>query len=165
MKTPLTQAQLSQVATNLRMFKAMLPCEQFIVTGSYALNRMGLTNKVHDIDVLLINASVEAKDALFNLGQCQESKHLNPPHESKSEYPDERPIRIMHNDVKYDFWTEAEARELVLELNDGFAISQVPGIVAAKKRSNRFSDWAQLRDIAHKIFHTEELINALQKQA
>jgi hypothetical protein len=46
----------------IRHYKSLLPCEQFVVTGGYALQRVGLKDKSDDIDIILVNPTDEAKN-------------------------------------------------------------------------------------------------------
>lgn len=130
-------------------FKALLQCEQFIVTGSYALQKMGLISEgaVGDLDIILVNPTEEAINILARL--AEES-----PVETQFNYP-KKGIILKFNGAKIDFFFETQA--IVTDLTvDGVLISPVNRIIDAKKSYNRDKDWYQLRKMSRIFFKQEE---------
>ena len=138
----------------IKHFMCILDCDKIIITGSYALNKMGLCKSVKDIDIMLINPSAATIEILKKLAHADESKHLLP-----VDYPDSIDLfRIMFNGKKVDFFTSpmVPSREY-LTLDNGITISTVPDIVRAKKACNRLKDILQLRNIAESIYKESDL--------
>lgn len=140
-------------------FKRVLNCENFVVTGSFALYKFGLVDEAEDLDIILINATVDAEDILFNLASAPESQHLLPK-EHHEEYPDSLKLtRIMYQGIKMDFFFgDCFADRQYFTAANGLVYSTANSIFAAKRRADRFKDWLQLRQIAARIFREEELM-------
>jgi hypothetical protein len=127
-------------------YKTILPCEQFVVTGTYALQRMGLISDSNDIDIILINPTNEAEEAL---------KRLMNEHPAKTTPGSCGVMAIfMHEQTKIDVFKESKKLETLMV--DGFEISKARSIFEAKKRMGRPKDWLQLAKIARGIFKQEE---------
>lgn len=143
----------------IKHFKALLPCQQFVVTGSYALQKMGLISEgvgsVNDLDIILVNPTEEAVSILTRL--AEES-----PAETQFNYP-KKGIILKFNGTKIDFFFEAQviATDLMV---DGVFISPADRIVAAKKSYNRDKDWYQLRKMSRIFFKPEEFTNYLNSK-
>jgi hypothetical protein len=135
----------------IKHFKTLLQCEQFVVTGSYALQKMGLvsekTGTVGDLDIILVNPTEEAVNILSRL--AEES-----PAETQFNYP-KKGIILKFNGTKIDFFFETQviATDLMV---DGVFISPANRIVEAKKSYNRDKDWHQLRKMSRIFFKQEE---------
>ena len=139
-------------------FKTLLPCEQFIVTGSYSFMIMGLTQKAEDIDIVLVNPTSEAISILDRLQESEESKHL------KNEYAGaKRVYRIMHNSIKVDVFIDSVKMEC-FELANGLLISTIPLTIKAKKSYSRLKDWLQLRTYAEIFYKQSEFDAFLEKE-
>ena len=136
----------------VKHLKALLPCEQFVLTGSLALHYMGLSPQPNDIDVVLVNPTGESKSILKRLSE-------EFPSETKFNY-DGKGYIFMLNGVKVDVFFEDKKREAHLNI-EGVVISTVPKIIEAKKSYNRMKDWVQLRKISRTIFKEEEFTNFL----
>ena len=135
----------------IKHFKTLLQCEQFVVTGSYALQKMGLISKgigtVGDLDIILVNPTEEAINILTRL--AEES-----PAETQFHYL-KKGIILKFNGTKIDFFFETQA--IVTDLTvDGVLISPVNRIIDAKKSYNRDKDWHQLRKMSRIFFKQEE---------
>jgi sucrose-6-phosphate hydrolase SacC (GH32 family) len=135
----------------IQHFKTLLPCEQFVVTGSYSFLIMGLTKKASDIDIVIVNATPEAISILDRLQDSDESKHL------KNEYfgQSKKAYRIMHNSVKVDIFLDSVKVEC-FELSNGILVSTIPATIRAKKSYSRLKDWLQLRTYAELFFKQSE---------
>jgi hypothetical protein len=132
-------------------YKKLLPCEQFAVTGGYALQRIGLKDKSDDIDIILVNPKEEAKSTLRRLME---------------EYPaestgSENLAIFMHGKIKIDVFSEKQKIETLSV--DGFEISTVKRIFEAKKRMSRPKDWIQLLNISRRIITEQEFYNHVDK--
>jgi hypothetical protein len=135
----------------IKHYKALLPCEQFVITGGYALQRMGLKDRSDDIDIILVNPTKEAKDIL---------KRLEKEYPAKSTGSENLSI-FMHEQTKIDVFEEKNKLE-TLQV-DGFEISTVKRIIEAKKRMNRPKDWIQLLNISRRIITEQELYNHIDR--
>jgi hypothetical protein len=124
----------------IRHYQSLLPCEQFVVTGGYALQRFGLTTQSNDIDIILVNPTDKAKNRLERLRR-------NCPDATKDGY--DTFATFMHEDIKIDVFLEKNKIE-TLQV-DGFEISTVKRIVEAKKKMGRTKDWIDLMKLAHSI--------------
>lgn len=128
----------------------LISCDKIIYTGSFALNLMGITDKVKDLDVIVVNPSTDTIAVL---------ERLHTPY-IKTDYPkDPRQFRIIVEDVSVDIWVKAET-EACLEVNyDGITINiaMVSNIIKAKKRYRRLKDILQLKSMAEKFYKPKEL--------
>jgi hypothetical protein len=133
-------------------FKALVLCEQFIVTGSYALHLYGLSDEPKDLDIILVNPQPESIDALRRLMDA------NPCKTKPIEGSDLIAI-IKHNNIKIDFF-KSSTKEQTIQ-TPTFELAKVSHIVAAKKRIGRLKDWEQLRRISNKLLSREEFWKGL----
>ena len=133
--------------TTIEQLKALLPCEKFVITGSFALSLMGLYDpkKVGDIDIILVNPTEES------LTICDRLQSLNPA--NTKGYTDLMFIFMHNTHVVNIFISKKEETEM--EYN-GIAISKVSCIVSAKKGYGRMKDWLQLRKMAKLFFNQSE---------
>lgn len=129
----------------------LISCDKIIYTGSFALNLMGITDKVKDLDVIVVNPSTDTLAVL---------ERLHTPY-IKTDYPkDPRQFRIIVESVSVDIWVETNKMEDCLEVNyDGITINiaMVPHIIKTKKRYKRFKDIMQLKVMAEKFYKPEDL--------
>ena len=142
----------------IQHFKTLLPCEQFVVTGSYSFVIMGLAKKASDIDIVIVNATPEAISILDRLQDSVESKHL------KNEYigQSKKAYRIMHDSVKVDIFIKNQKMDC-FELANGLSIATIPLTIRAKKSYQRLKDWLQLKTYAE-IFYKQSEFDAFLKQ-
>ncbi|MDR0384525.1 MAG: hypothetical protein LBH60_00430 [Prevotellaceae bacterium] len=134
-------------------YKTILPCEQFVVTGTYALQRMGLVSDSNDIDIILVNPTDGAEEALKRL---------------TNEYPAKTTpgscgvmAIFMHEQTKIDVFKESKKIETLMV--DGFEICTALLIFEAKRKMNRPKDWLQLAKIARSIFKQEDFYRYVDK--
>jgi hypothetical protein len=133
----------------IKHLKTILPCEQFIVTGSYALSLIGLVDekKVQDIDIILVNPKDEAKALAESM--MKQSPAKTTPYNGGSV----NAIFTLDGSKIDLFYLDKKQETMKLE---EFEIRKLIDIVKAKKHFNRMKDWIQLRNIASKIFiHTD----------
>lgn len=142
--------------------KDLLKAEKFILTGSYALQKIGLFPwAVNDLDVLLYKPIGETTAFL---------KAVKEVTQEAEEYPDEDSfyqIKLPQVDgtiVKVDVWIIAE-KEVTragecFDLADGTSISTIPGIIKAKKSytrgKNHFKHLVQRKAMAGLIYKEGE---------
>jgi len=139
----------------IKTLKTLLPCEQFVVTGSYALNKFGLSDKVGDLDIIVVNPTEEALNIMNRMA-------ADFPAKTQFNYK-EKGFIFMMNDVKVDIFVKKEL--VVTDITaDGVLISTVSHIVKEKKSINRMKDWLQLRKIAGQICNAKEFTDFLDKQ-
>ena len=131
----------------LRELKVLLPCEQFVVTGSYALQQMGLVTESSDLDIILVNPTDESKNIL-------ERFQAEYPALTKFEY-ESRGYIFMKGELKIDIFIETIKEETELTI-DGILIAKINHIIGAKKSYGRIKDWFQLRKISRLFFKEEE---------
>lgn len=137
----------------IKHFKALLPCANFIVTGSYVLNILDLVEEEpKDLDIILVNPTQESKDILERLMKEQPAK-------TKPRTGTEVFAIIMHDSVKIDFIVlDGKVKRNTIQLVD-FEIDTPRNIFAAKQKCNRLKDWIQLYKISSKIGGLTELNN------
>lgn len=139
----------------IKQLKTLLPCEQFVVTGSYALNKFGLSEKVGDLDIILVNPTEEALNIMNRMSTDFLAK-------TKFLYEQKGNIFMMEN-VKVDVFIQKQP--VITEIMiDEVLFATVSHIVRQKKTINRMKDWLQLRKLASSICKTEEFNNFLDKQ-
>lgn len=134
----------------------LISCDKIIYTGSFALNLMGITDKVKDLDVIVVNPSTDTLAVL---------ERLHVPY-IKTDYPkDPRQFRIVVDSVSVDIWVETNKVEDCLEVNyDGLTINiaKVNNIIKAKKRYKKLKDILQLKVMSEKFYKTEDLLSFLK---
>jgi hypothetical protein len=131
----------------IKQLHALLPCKQFVVTGSTALQFLGLVESSSDLDIILVDASEETKNICVRLqNDC--------PAKSKPEGGEVVYI-FMYNNIKVDIFLLN--KEIPTELKvDGFLVADLKTIVSAKMRFARTKDWVQLRKLSRFFFKQEK---------
>lgn len=140
----------------IKQLKTLLPCEQFIVTGSYALSKFGLhKGNPGDLDIILVNPTEEAVNIITRM-----SKEFP----AKTQFPSIEKGRIfMMGDIKVDAFIQKEKENTEIMI-DGVLYATVDHIVKAKKSIGRVKDWIQLRKIAGGICNGKEFTEFIDKQ-
>lgn len=144
----------------IEQLSAMLICEHFIVTGSYALAQYGFvpTENVSDLDIILIKPTQGTYELVMNLmlKHPAKTKPKNIPipivakefEEFKSNTLGLTSI-FMWEDKKVDiFIMDAEPHSII----DGIKYALPMNIIKAKKKCNRMKDWVSLRQMAKLLF-------------
>lgn len=134
---------MKKVIKNLH---TLLPCDQFIVTGSAALHYMGLVDTPSDLDIILVSPTDEAKNILERLQRDNPAK-TKPFSGGNVSYI------FMQDGVKVDIFIEKATIDTELTV-DGVQISKIDRIINQKKKTNRLKDWAQLKHLSL-LFCTE----------
>ena len=126
----------------IKRYQAILPCKDFIITGSYVLNLlMGINGKPGDLDIILVEPTEEAINCLKRL---QES--FSPELTANPNYPT-KIFRIKEGEVKVDVFPTGKSEPYIL-LDGGIKVSTIMHIISTKKSYNRYKDWKQLRKLS-----------------
>jgi len=128
----------------------LISCDKIIYTGSFALNLMGITDKVKDLDVIVVNPSTDTLAVL---------ERLHTPY-IKTDYPkDPRQFRIIVESVSVDIWVDTKMEECLDVNYDGTVISiaKINHIIKAKKRYKRLKDIMQLKSMSEKFYRPKDL--------
>lgn len=140
--------------------RALFACDALIITGSQALKKYGLVTKATDIDIILINPTVDTEERLHNL-QAEFPAATKAQFEDES-YGDRSLISIFKwKGLKVDVFVSTGEPFLTI---DGFNYATIDNIVKAKLRAGRLKDWLQLRKIAAKIWTREGMSKWLEDQ-
>ena len=131
-------------------FKKLLTCEQFIITGSYALKQLGLVTTVKDLDIILVRPSDETVSILTKLHTPRFVTDYPP---SKTQY------RVLFGDVEVDFFTkDSKQKTIRIEIeNELYDISLPSNIAKAKRDLNSLKQIIQLKKIAE-LFYTDNVL-------
>ena len=151
--------------------KALLPSEDFIVTGSFALNQFGISAPSNDLDIILSKPDVSTIETINRLMKEFPAKTtIKKPLEKLSEEDKESSVKkntvkkkptpdcsaiFMYDNVKVDVFIEDKYTRPFILL-DGIKYSTIQSIIDAKKSYGRMKDWLQLRDMARLFFKQEE---------
>jgi len=136
----------------IKHYKTIFDCEQFVVTGSYALQRYGLLDKSDDLDLIIVNPKKETTELIQRLVKEQPSKTSG----------SGNPYIFQHGEIKIDVFVLTQ-KIVSIKLEEGFELSTIKRIVDEKKKMNRSKDWIQLVEVARKIVTTSEIENYLLK--
>lgn len=133
----------------LTHYKTILSCEQFVVTGSYAMFLHGLLDEksVADLDIILVNPTPETKILLGKLQEAQPAKTQSGSGEVSAIF--------MHDKVKIDVFI-LDKRIINALSFEGIDVSPIGRIITAKQKYNRLKDWIHLRNISRLFFKQED---------
>lgn len=134
----------------IKHYQAILPCQDFILTGSY-VNQMLLGIKdvnPGDLDIILVKPEASALETLKRL-----QEKISPELASNPNYPTTL-FRIKEGGLKIDFFIEPTDRAFIT-LKDNLKVSTLLDTVAVKKSYGRLKDWLQLRKMS-RLFFTED---------
>lgn len=134
----------------------MAKCDSIILTGSYALYKMGLTESSNDIDIVLVNPDKATKDLLL----FWQNEF---PAETKASKNTAVYAIFKLNGVKIDVFVVDKSNVQTIKTDSGYEIESVKSIVSAKKSYRRLKDYLQLKKIAESIFKQSELDDYLSK--
>jgi hypothetical protein len=115
-------------------FKLVLPAEDYLLTGSFALSLMGFSTKVKDFDIVLVNP----KDSTLEVLETLEKE--NPP-KNLINYPQplntKRIFRFMYEGVEVDVFVYRGSVKSDLQTQCGIKLASLQHIIKAKKDMNR----------------------------
>lgn len=135
----------------VKHYKTLLQCDRFLLTGSEALAHYGLIpfEKVHDLDLVLINPTDETLNLLRRL---QKDKPA-------STSPSTAAVQFifMHDGLKIDVFIESNNEIGSTMSVEDVELNPIRRIVAKKKAANRSKDWQQLNYIARQFVTHEEV--------
>jgi hypothetical protein len=133
--------------------KTVLPAEDFILTGTFALSQLGFGVKVNDLDIILVNPTQSTLEVLDSLEKANPPKNL-------IDYPTPLEIktifRFIHDDVNVDVFIRRETVSTEVKTNCGLKVASLKHIVKAKRDMNRPKDIIQLLSLSREIITTEE---------
>jgi len=148
----------------IEQLSAMLICEHFIITGSYALSQYGLLvgATVSDLDIILIKPTQGTYELVMDLMRTHPAK-TRPKNAPLPLSPDEQKAVkanslgltsiFMWEDKKVDiFILDAEPYSVI----DGMKYALPMNIIQVKKRCNRMKDWLSLRQMAKQLFEEKQ---------
>lgn len=135
-----------EIVTNL---KAIINCEQFLLTGSMALEYLGFKIEVKDIDIKVFGIDNSSIEILNRLAES------NPP-TIPAKYPDSNVIRFKFDGVDVDIFIEKTKIETNIVTKYGVGVTPLKYIVEAKKKIGRPKDYIQLRNLSKQLMSQEE---------
>lgn len=134
-------------------FKLVLPAEDFILTGTFALSQMGFGIKVKDLDIVLINPTQSTLEVLESLEKSNPPKNL-------LDYPttleNKRMFRFIHEGIEVDVFIYRDKIPTVIQTQCGLKIAPLYHIIQAKKVLGRPKDYIQLLSLSRKIMSDDE---------
>jgi len=135
-----------------------LQAEKIVVTGSFALYKLGVTEiKPKDLDIILIKPYESTKDLI------KIWNNINKSNIRVSNYPSKVGLQYIVNidGIEVDFFfTDTPIDSIKV---DGVNYKKPYDIFKAKKKIGRIKDWGQLKRIANSIFSQKELDDCLNK--
>lgn len=136
----------------MKELQTMFLAEKMIVTGSVALAKYGLfTDKVGDVDILLLKPAKETIELIERLGKDFPVKRK--PSTNKTFIG-----AFTKNDMKIEVFLADKEEFLTI---DGLNYAKIVGIVKAKQSYKRAKDFIQLRKISRIFFKEEEFVSWL----
>lgn len=139
----------------IKHFQSLIKSEQFVITGSYALRCLGLTEKQpKDLDVLLYKPDEASVEILERL----RIKNI-------TDYPDSKyHIKVNYEDTNIDFFVCNEPIKTIV-LADDIVVSMPKDIFKAKHSYLRIKDYVQCKAIADMICPNDFLDKIIKLEA
>ena len=134
-------------------FKKLLPCDQFIITGSFGWKLLGLVQNVKDLDIILVNPTESAMNSLDALREPNNSDYPANPNQYK----------VKFGTLIIDFYVKKTKIDTI-DLANGLSIASIKGTIRAKKQYGRMKDFYQLSAIASIFCTRKELVSAIEKE-
>ena len=136
--------------------KLVLPAEDFILTGSYALQKMGFDTKSKDLDIILVNPPQSTLDVLETLQNSNPPKNLlNCSYNSNSN----KLFRFVHDGVGVDVFIYTNTVITEIQTQCGLKLASLNHIITAKKSMGRPKDMLQLVKLKRDIITDGEFNN------
>lgn len=133
--------------------KTVLPAEDFILTGTFALSQLGFGVKVKDLDIILVNPAQSTLEVLESLEKANPPKNL-------ISYPtnlqNKTIFRFIYDEVEVDIFIHTESISTHIKTNCGLMVASLKHIVKAKRDMNRPKDIIQLLSLSRELITTEE---------
>lgn len=141
-------------------YKTVLPAEDFILTGAYAVSQMGLNVKSKDLDIILVKPKPSSLEVLERL------EKENPPKNLIS-YPtalkNKRLFRFMHEGVGVDVFVYDSKVSTNIQTKCGLNVATLEHIISAKKNLGREKDYLQLLSWSKKLISSDEFDSFLRR--
>lgn len=133
-------------------FKTVLPADDFVLTGSFALNLIGFSINFKDLDIILVNPKESTIDVLKDL----QSK--NPP-KNLIDYPGREVYRFVYDGVDIDVFITKQTINTSLFTESNIKLYTVGNIVLEKLKLSRPKDYIQLKRLADQMMSQEKFDN------
>jgi hypothetical protein len=136
--------------------KLVLPAEDFILTGTLALHKMGFGLKPKDLDIILVNPKQSTIDILDALETENPPKNLikyPTPLEYKTIF------RFTYDDVEIDVFIHKNQIITETQTQCGLKLASLKHIIEAKKAFGRPKDMLQLLKLSRSIINETEFNN------
>jgi hypothetical protein len=134
-------------------FKLVLPADDFIVTGSTALSKLGFNVRSRDLDIILVNPKQSTLETLEALETANPPKNL-------LNYPTplehKKIFRFIHEGVEIDVFIHENLTVTGIQTDCGLKLAPLNHIVKAKKELGRPKDMIQLLKLTREIITKEE---------
>jgi hypothetical protein len=134
-------------------FKLVLPAEDFILTGTFALQKLGFDVKVKDLDIILVNPKQSTLETLAALEKANPPKNL-------LDYPtpleNKKIFRFIYEGVEIDVFIHKNLTVTGIQTECGLKLAPLNHIVNAKKSLGRAKDVVQLLKLSRNIITDEE---------
>lgn len=148
---------IESLMKKVNYIKMLLPCEQFVLTGSLSFCLYGLipVSEVGDLDIILVNPTEESVNIMKRLQK--EFPALTKFHSEKMG------VIFMQDEVKVDIFIVNEKVHSIIKTDSGVELTPINRTVDAKKSYNRIKDWLQLRKLSRLFFKEEDFQTFLNK--
>lgn len=161
METSKTITEIRTVESMMKTvnyLKTLLPCEQFVLTGSLSFCLYGLIpiREVGDLDIILVNPTEEAVNIMKRLQE--DFPALTKFHSQKLG------VIFMQDDLKVDIFIVHEKISIRVKSENGIELAPIDRTIDAKKSYNRTKDWLQLRKLARLFFKEADFQTFLNNQ-
>ena len=134
-------------------FKLVLPAEDFILTGTFALQKMGFNVRTKDLDIILVNPKQSTLELLESLEKANPPRNL-------LDYPTQLEnkgiFRFIHEGVEVDVFIHRNPTVTESQTQCGLKLASLKHIVKAKKDLGRPKDIVQLLKLSRDIITDEE---------
>lgn len=139
-----------EILESLKQLKVLLKAQQFALTGSFVVNKIGLCDSYSDIDIVLVNPD---KETINVLSELQEKF---PKNDSINTYKSESIYKFTYNELKIDAIISNHILDSELTYGE-FIISPIDEIVSAKKYYKSPKHMFQLMKWRDAIISFEEI--------
>jgi hypothetical protein len=141
-------------------FKTVLPAEDFLLTGSFALSKLGLKVKSKDLDLMLVKPKESTLQVLKDLEKENPPKNLiNYPVSLKNR----QLFRFMYEGTEVDVFIYHYSVPSDVQTKCGLKLASIQHIIKAKKDLNRPKDILQLMSLSKSIINDTEVNEYLNR--
>jgi hypothetical protein len=125
-------------------FKLVLRADDFILTGTFALQKLGFDVKVKDLDIILVNPKQSTLETLEALEKANPPKNLL---DYPTQLENKKIFRFIHDGVGVDVFIYSGIVLTETQTQCGLKLASFNHIVKAKKDMGRPKDMIQLFEI------------------